>query len=338
MALAVVFLAALVLLLARAPRDQQPSSAVVGVLPKAGEPAANSRFPAPPGPSLDKTASHIHHISDPGERSMRIEQFADSLNNSQIRMHLAALLDSTNAVDAELRDVLTRRWADNDPRGAADWVEQMARGAGRLNAVTQVAIAWAEQDALAAADWARGLGAEGERHAALLQIAYETARSAPFQSIQLGFESPPSPERDELIIHAARQWAAIDSPAAYEWAAKLSDASLAQKVIAEVMIVSAEQDGRSAAVQTVEALSPGPIQDRAIVSVIQRWGQSDPSSAAAWVKDFPPSPLGLDVLHSLITGWYEFDAAAAQRWVHTLPPSALRDAGLGYIQSTEAIR
>jgi hypothetical protein len=325
-ALTVVLLAALVVMLARTSRVHHAHNAVATVLPTASEPAAVSRFAAPPPVSIDEEISHIRDIADPEERSGIIEQ----LSNSRMETLLDALTHSTNAADMELRDVLVRQWAVRNVRAAAQWADQLA-GSARNDAISQISIAWAEQDVAAAIDWARTLPPDNGRSTALLQIGYEAARNDPILSIRLSAELRVGPERDELMLHAVRQWAASDSAAAFQWASQINDAAISQKARAAIMTAWAEQDGYAAATQAAGELSPGPLQDQTVVSIIQRWSQNEPETAAAWVQEFPPSPLGFDAMENLITSWSEFDAPAAQRWIQTLPPSPLRDAGLNQL-------
>jgi hypothetical protein len=58
-----------------------------------------------------------------------------------------------------------------------------------------------------------------------------------------------------------------------------------------VATVTAEKDGAQAAQFTVDNISPGPDLDRAIVGVVQSWGQSSLPDASAWVLSFPDSPI-----------------------------------------------
>lgn len=327
-ALVVVLLATLALLLARTPRAPQSEPLVesAAMLSGGGSTAASRSTPTL-SPTVDETIARLRGISEPAERSETIEQLTQDLNLSQVRTWLNALVNSTNAADSELREVLLRQWAQIDVQAAASWAQELD-GNGRAAAITQVSIAWAEQNVAESIAWARNLTADNDRDTALLQIGFEAARTDPIETVRVALDLPNGSQRDELMNHAAAQWATFDSAAAHAWASQLDDIAMRQRLIGTIISSSAEHDGLGTATRAVSELPAGPIQDRTVVSVIQRWSQVEPAQAAAWVKEFPASPLGLDAMENLVTSWSRFDSVSAHTWLLSLPPSQLRDAGL----------
>ncbi|MBE0544408.1 MAG: hypothetical protein IH623_23955, partial [Verrucomicrobia bacterium] len=101
-----------------------------------------------------------------------------------------------------------------------------------------------------------------------------------------------------------------------------------------VAIAAAEQDGAMAAALVANALGAGEAQDRAAVSIVQRWAQFSPQEAAAWVAQFPDIPSRDAAVENLLALWTAQDAEAAGNWVRELPAGSLRDVGtVAYAQA-----
>jgi len=243
---------------------------------------------------------------------------------------ICALLDEANgnpdALSAELRLLLTRRWAETDPAAAAASITQWPEAAPRIEACRQIAIAWSRSDPSAALGWTRSLPPGEGRTAAQLRVGYESARSDLAVAFQAANELPSGEDQRELLQYCARQWAALHPLDALEWADSVTDpalrASLADKILAEW----AQYDGAGAA--EALAMEPGveALRPRGIVALIQRWAQNDPADAADWAGLLPEG-LGRDeAIGNLATQWLQSDPAAATDWVQSLPAGSSREA------------
>jgi hypothetical protein len=225
----------------------------------------------------------------------RIMQSADP-DRRQMLEALAARVDSEAA---ELRQLLVRRWAEEQPKAAAAWAAHLPEGPAQTEAVSQIALAWAEIDLKAAIAWANSLAENSGKQVALANLAYEAARTAPEIALALAGTLTPNADDDNLVVHAVSQWAAADSSAATAWAEKVPDVHLRQRVIAAVVVALATQNGGAAARLAASELAPGEEQDRAVVAVVQRWAQTSPRDAMAWVSQFPNSSLRQAALQSV---------------------------------------
>jgi hypothetical protein len=195
-------------------------------------------------------------------------------------------------------------------------------------ALEQVAIAWANTDLAAATGWVEALPDGDARQAAALNLAYEAARSEPVKALEVASGLAPTPARDDLLVHAISQWGGADPAAAADWAAKVSDASLQQRLVAAVAIAAAERVGPAAATFAANALGAGQEQDRAVVAIVQRWVQNSPQAAASWVSQFPDLPSREPAVQNLLALWTAQDAEAAGTWLRELPAGPLRDLGI----------
>ncbi len=118
---------------------------------------------------------------------------------------------------------------------------------------------------------------------------------------------------------------------------KVLDPSLRQRLVAAVAVAWAEQDGAAAATLAASALEAGDEQDRAAVSIVQRWAQHSPQAAASWVSQLPDAPSRDAAVQNLLPLWIAQDTEAAGNWLRELPAGPLRDSGINaYAQALAA--
>jgi hypothetical protein len=265
---------------------------------------------------------------DLDRKSELLERVAQSVSDAGLPAALDSLAGDPSLAASDLRQLLVRRWAENDAPAAAGWTAQLPDGPVRRAALEQVAIVWANTDLPAAAAWIQTMPAGDSEEAAAVSLGYEAARSEPLTALAVASALPPGPQRDDLLVHAVSQWAADDSALAADWAAQAPNANLRQRMLAAIAVVSAEKDGAAAATFAVQTLAPGEEQDRAVVSIVQRWAQNSPSAAASWVAQWPDTPVRDAATQNLLAVWTGQDSQAPAAWLRDLPDGALRTTGL----------
>lgn len=267
--------------------------------------------------------------SSPRTRSDDELQLAvESIAVADIPAALAALATKSGADAVEMRTLLVRRWAENDPAAAAKWATQLPAGELRPTALEHVATVWGELDLAAATTWLRDLPEGEEKQMATTSIAYEAARSNPVLALELACQLPPALGRDELLVFAVSQWGAENFPAAVEWTGRIADAGLREEMLSAIAVAAASADAPAAATMVASALAPGAAQARAAVAITQRWTQTAPEEAAAWVAQFPDVPLRAVAVENLVGLWGRNDSQAVASWVNDLPAGSLRDQAL----------
>lgn len=219
-------------------------------------------------------------------------------------------------------------WASANPSEAATWAQSQGDAETRKSFLSVAAMRWTVVDLKAAATWARSLPEGSGRAEIMAAVGSEAVRSDPLEALLMGFELPASAAQANLILRAAAEWAATDRDNAVEWAKRIEDKGLRQQVTAQIVVASAEADPLSAATMALQQMTPGEEQDRAVVSIVQRWVQTDPELASTWVRGFPDGALGRDAVDNLITLWAARDSVASGKWLLTLPAGELRDTGL----------
>ena len=277
----------------------------------------------------------IEAETDPDRRSEALKCAAASVSDADLPDLLDSVTHDPSRAADEFRQSLVRRWAQSDAPAVATWTSQLPEGPLRCAVLEQVAIAWANTDLPVTAEWVRALPESDSRVAATRALAYEAARAKPVMVLDLAVALPPTRERDDLLVHAIRQWAIGDATTAAAWAMKESDPDLRQRLIAAVAICLAEQDGAAAARLAVSSLDARNEHDRTAVSIAQRWAQNSPQAAAAWVSQFQDVPSRDAAVQNLLALWTAQDAEAAVNWLRELPDGPLRD--IGFAAHAEAL-
>ena len=318
-----VALSALVLALALHQVDPNPPVGLKSTPPSDGSQriikAARSRNLATDAVEAARPVSamlfaKVEAETDADRRNEVLERAAKSISDAELPAQLDALAFETSPGAAEMSLLLVRRWAESDPAAASKWISRLGESPQSRAMVKQVAVAWAGADLTAAASWLDTLP-EGEgKQIATIGLAYEAARSEPRTALDLAGALPPTRERDDLLVHAVSQWAGVDDSAAATWAMKVPDLSLRQRLVASVAIALAEQDAVAAVRLAVNGLAAGEEQDRAAVSIVQRWAQQSPQTAASWVAQFPDIPSRDAAVQNLFSIWAAQDSEAAENW------------------------
>jgi hypothetical protein len=337
MVLIVVLLASLVLVMPMV-RHQPRSYSDVGPsswnTPRAAESSENSPGISEPRTFITDQQSALTDLliavnaeTDLERRSDLLSAAAESMAESDLHKALNILLRVDNPAAAELRQLIVRRWAESSPHAAAEWAGRLPEGPTAIEALTQISIAWANTDLPGAVAWVKSLPENSVKPSALLNLAYEAARVEPLTSMELAIMVPTSTERDNLLVHAVSQWAAAAPGEATGWVETVPDTALRQRLLAEISISVANQNGAAAANLALNLLQPGEEQDRTVVGVVQRWAESSPRSAADWLSQFPDTPVRQIAMENLVTLWTAQDTIGAASWLRALPESSLRRAG-----------
>lgn len=272
----------------------------------------------------------IQALTDLDRQARELQKLVDQITVADIPGVLSALdASDRHSLDSEFRILLVTRWASSDATSASAWVEENVHDSARLQALNTVGLAWVDKDRNAATEWARHLSEADERGGVLESLAYEISRNDAAAASALVTEIPTGSGRDDLVSHVAALWAA-DSPAkASDWAAGLPTEELRQGALAAVATAWADSDPVSAGTLAVRSLAPGKMQDDAVISVVQRWVQKDPTQAAAWVNGFSEGSLRDTAVEELVKLWAAQDLQQAGQWLNDFAPGQSRDVAVG---------
>lgn len=265
-------------------------------------------------------------LEDPIERNAALNRCMKSLT-PEVAANLLAWLKPAD-LKGDIAQRLFDHWATGKPDVAAAWAQGQDDPESRQAFLNVAALRWAATDLSKAANWARNLPEGNSRFEIMAAVGSEAVRSDPLEALRLGVELPAGAAQTELIRRAAAEWAGKDRDSAMEWAEQIEDKELRLRVTEQIVVASAEQDPMGAATIALQQMSPGEEQGRAVVSIVQRWVQTDPGVASAWVSGFPESALGRDAVDNLVNLWANRDLVASGNWLLTLRKGELRNAGI----------
>lgn len=254
----------------------------------------------------------IDQMPDGEAKDEALQQAADQIPDANIIEVLQKLVGDQGFAARNLREMLVQRWASSNPAAAASWAVSESEKQPELMGV--VATVWAENDLENARKWVNALAAGEGKTDAVMGLGYEAARTQPLVAIEAASQLEPGEQRDALLVHAAMQWAGDNTDQAMEWVKGLPEDELQQSLAAAVAISVAEKDGAAAAKFLTDILKSDAELESAAVAVVQRWAQTDPSAAAAWIEEFPDTPARLEAISNLMTLWVAQDNAAAWQW------------------------
>ncbi len=189
------------------------------------------------------------------------------------------------ALDTLLPDLMAR-----DMVAAAELAAELPGWAGREQALLRVSDVWGASDPGEAAAWAAGLGTPEERRFCLAAICRQAARTDPALAIGYALDSVDG-EDPALLEHLAATYIASEGPGTRKEAAVWIRATWnnedRDRFWAAGVRMMAENAPEKAANLAVEHISPGPVQDEAVISILHQWSRHDRAAAAAWVALFP---------------------------------------------------
>jgi len=230
---------------------------------------------------------------------------------------------------AELRGdpgrLLMRQWGKVSPRNAVTWAGNLSDPPLRDEMIAAASLGWAESDLDEALDWVLTLPQGEARNKLLIKLGHELVRTNPEDVINLAEALPQTLERDHMMTRAAAEWAVTNGSAALTWARQVAEPDLREQTLASVAVALSEQDPEAAANVVTNELTPGRLQDDAVVSIVQRWVQNKPEGAAAWVSNFSDGPLVNASVEHLVKIWSLTDAPQVQKWILRLPAGFLRE-------------
>ncbi len=305
-------------------RSGPPNPAIPSVKSEASAKIASSPLPTT-FPLVEKLETFSR------EREKSASALHDQLQSMNLVDVIAALevawVQDHSAERSELVQLLIRRWAEETPHAAAQWLSRKPDSELHRKSSLTVALAWSNQNLSESLQWVRQWPDE-QKESGLISIAYEATREAPVEALRIASELGPSAPRNDLIAHAVREWAGKDTEAPVGWAEQLESTVLRNQVFSALSIAISDTDPIKAGSLALEKLPPGNQQDSVIVSVVQRWAQQQPADAGNWIATFPDGSLRQTAIHTTIQLWAEQNPATAAAWIENLDQGSLKDAAL----------
>ena len=224
-----------------------------------------------------------------------------------------------DSFDSIIMQGLIGRWAEIDPRAAADFAARM-KNDRRGSALYGAVAAWAERDGPAALEWAMSQADRVTRMCAVADIlSVLTARDT---DVALRFISElPRGENKELhtLLFFGRL-AAKNVGQATALAARLSSTDGRNAALREVAQVWAQTDPARALTWFFQNSTSH--EDWMMNGVFHEWVSTAPEDAAGFAAALPPGSARTAVVQNLGTEWGAVDPEAAAQWLRSLPRGA----------------
>lgn len=189
---------------------------------------------------------------------------------------------------------------DRQARYAVVVTEEITTGNDEAAAKRAATVArYAEQDPAAGLAWAKAIEDEKERNATLEQLAWSCVTADLATAMDAAEALPAGDKRQQVMSHLVAEWSVQDPGAALQWAKERNDPDERDEAITGWVTATGEKAPADAATLAADEIRPGAVQNRAVVSVLQRWARTDYEGASKWVEDFPDGALKNDAMREL---------------------------------------
>jgi len=322
------------------------------------EPAVSlSHEKADPVPTL----ARLRAEKDPNRRRRAVDELCAGLEAPELRALLTALgrQFSMALFERDLGEKLLARWAEIDPRAAADYAVE-TNGSTDWSSIYGVLQVWAGSDLAAAKVWALASRDRVGHQSGVNAIISVLAETDPQAALAFLDELPPAKRKSLYISTLFPSFAQKDPTHAAELALQLTSRALRQQAAREVMAVwGVKEPGRALgwffqsvpseidewqtrqttqeilrnwvstapeeAVAFATAQPPGAARNTLISSLGESWGAVDPEAAASWLRGLPKSQESYRAFDSLIGSWTKTDPARAGSFLLSQPAERTRD-------------
>jgi hypothetical protein len=130
-----------------------------------------------------------------------------------------------------------------------------------------------------------------ERNQALAAVCFGLAQSDPADAVKMAKSLHLDEHPGAIMENLVQQWAGTDLPSALDWANSQPAGEQRDGLTTRIAYVMSQNDPSDAAQLVINQIPSGPIQDDAVISVLNQWGNQDMIAAAVWVKSFPEGQL-----------------------------------------------
>lgn len=259
---------------------------------------------------------------------------------------------------AEIIRMALGQYAENDPKGAAEWAIANLTGVEFNNALIRIAEQWARRDGSETASWLAALPAGKERDAAmegsffiwasqdpaaavdfinkfrgpdtlsaiLRYAAYAGwAKSDPQKAVAASLESSRVYQDPAQFANTIANWATVDLAASSKWLLdNVRDGEPRTRAVEELAAVFAHQSPE-AGLAWIGKLNAGAERDMALNQLASEWAVADAAAAAKWAAGQTLGELTDDSVAQILHTFLAHDAPAFEAWRAALPEGPLKD-------------
>ena len=225
---------------------------------------------------------------------------------------------------SELR-MLAYSWAQIDPPGAIEWMEELDGLEQRIGTGT-VLDSWARVDSASAIAWAKEKfeGQGGDENPYYIGIVSGMAESDLVGATELMTSLPYGRVRGRAAsVIFERTWQ-MGENTAMQWAENLPEGSLQSFAFSEIGKKIARED-MNRAIDWVDGMEESEVKAAVSEDVAERWARNNPVEAAQWVENMPEGEARSESMEEVVTQWARKDPIATAEWLNQFPSGELMD-------------
>jgi hypothetical protein len=174
-------------------------------------------------------------------------------------------------------------YAQNDPRGAIDWLAQFRGEPWHDRAVTTVAMSIADRDGATAARLIDELGADALPPHLANTVAMNWANRDAAAAAEWALERRSEQERAMAVRSVVTVWSNQDAAAARQWMLRLPQGAIRDGALTTVLVNAAMQKSGALDPGLLNAFTSDAARQQAVLQVVQGVAYNDPARARAVV-------------------------------------------------------
>jgi hypothetical protein len=264
---------------------------IKGVLDE--DPASGPRQISGASPEFARAVHNAMGIRDWTDRALRLREIVRGIPVEELPAACENAKKSTRSDSYMVLSALGSRWAESDPRGAAEFAAKFETG-DYNSLLSGVMEKWSASAPAEAAAWTEALPPGNARSNAMYNVIYTEARRNPEQALEVLRRQSLSGNGRWYANNLFNEWAGRDPEAA-----------------------------AAAAVQLKGAMADGALQ-----AVARSWGQADPAKAMAWASKVPDLSARKGLIGSIASEWASSDPHAELGWARSLTDVTMRRAAM----------
>ena len=217
-----------------------------------------------------------------------------------------------------------RQWAERDPKAALAWAQNLDNVALRQEAMSNALSGWVGKDPKAAMDAAQAIQDPTIR-AAAMQGAWYTW----FQKDPAGAMAYSQVTNDEQMLQQIR-WnfgysvEGLTPQETNSLLTKLPEGEAKQDILRSLASAQIYKGRFNQAIELLNTMPDSQNRDYTLQQLGKRWGESDPSAAAAWLKLQPDSSDRDLAAAGYASALARSDPRAAMEWADTIPDEGVK--------------
>ncbi len=223
----------------------------------------------------------------------------------------------TGPAKAQAMVQVSYRWTQENPQAAAAYAAQQ----NDPSLLKAVAGKWAESDPKTAANWALTLPGDGPRDAALSTLGTTWAQNDPVAAASFAASLPPGSTQSQVVGAVISTWASTQPNETAQWVDGFPEGATREHAVDQLINVWASNSPEDAA-QWLKNLPDTPSRDVAIKSYVGVVDGETPNLAFQWAQTISDPTLRDQQLHTVVGFWAKSDPTAAQSQINqsNLPP------------------